>query len=263
MKRVITADEANSQAIDLRAMELPDVAGEARQALAEASALARRIVEEARAEAQDIYREASRRGHEEGLARGRQEGAAEARQAARQEAGDRIGTELAELTACARKVVGELAAAREQLLQEARDEMLDFAIQLARKIVARVAQSDPQAAQANLRKALELAGAGASVTVLVNPSQLAMLQAHAAELVESLRLGGQVELRGDERVDRGGARLLSRQGEIDATIRTQLDNVVEALCGEPPAESRDDDSRGGVPTPPRMADDAVKDDKRV
>jgi flagellar biosynthesis/type III secretory pathway protein FliH len=152
------------------------------------------------------------------------------------------------------------------MLQEARGEMLEFAIELARKIVGRVAECDPRAAQANLGKALELAVAGGGVTVLVSPAQLEMLQGHAAELVEVLRLRGRVNLRGDETVGRGGVRLLSRQGEIDATIRTQLDNVVEALCGEPPVGPR-----GGAGAPPRstprssarMTGAAVEDNRRV
>ena len=56
------------------------------------------------------------------------------------------------------------------------------------------------------------------------------------ELVAALRVRGQVELSGDDSVPMGGARLLGKSGEIDATIETQWNNVVEALLG--PAAAR-------------------------
>ena len=231
MKRVIKASEMDSGAVGAGPMELPDVAGEARRILAEAGAEARRLVEEARRHAGAVQQEAVRRGTEEGLARGREEGLAEGRKQAREEAGEQVSSDLVQTAALARKVVEELAAARDEILQQARSQMLDFALELARKIVGRAAECDPEAARANLQKVLELAEIGRSVTVLVHPSQLRMLRRHASEMVEALLFRGKVNLAGDARIGPGGARLVSRQGEIDATIQTQLQNVVEALRG--------------------------------
>jgi flagellar assembly protein FliH len=231
MKRIITADEAMACGDGLRLLDLPDVAGEARRLLAQAAIQARELVESARREADSLRREAMRKGHAEGFARGRQEGAGEARRAVRQEALHEFSAELAEVTALARKMVEGLQAARADVLRQGQAQMLDFAIELARKIVGRAAETDSRAAIDNLHKALELAGRVGCVTVLANPSQARMLQEKAGELLEAVRLGGEVTVRADERVDRGGVRVLCRRGEIDATIRSQLDNVVESLLG--------------------------------
>jgi hypothetical protein len=51
------------------------------------------------------------------------------------------------------------------------------------------------------------------------------------ELAESLNCAGKVRLVGDETISPGGAKLQTAGGEIDATIETQLSNVVEALVG--------------------------------
>jgi flagellar assembly protein FliH len=237
MKRLIKSDDVQSGVIEAVPIDLPDVAAEARRILAEANRQARRIVDEARRQAASVEEQASGRGYEQGYARGREEGLAEGRRAAQQQAGQKLSADLTELTALARKIVEELAGARQQILQEARAEMLDFAVELAGKIVGRVADSEIEAAGHNVRKVLELAGGGGNVTVLVNPTQLEALRTHAGELVEALRYRGKVKVEGDERIGKGGAKLVGRGGEIDATIATQLANVAEALRG--PANTRE------------------------
>ena len=229
MKRLIKAGE--TLAVDPRPMDLPDVGQEARRILADHTREGQRIVESARRQAATLRQEAANRGYEEGLSRGREEGLAKGRAAAQRQEGAKVSSDLAETAALARKVVEGLASARQELLQQAKAEMLDLAIEIARKIVGRAAESDVESARANLEKALELAGGFGGVTVLVHPSQLEDLQRYAPEVIEALRFRGDVKLAGDERVGKGGVRLLGRQGEIDATVQTQLANLTEALQG--------------------------------
>ena len=113
--------------------------------------------------------------------------------------------------------------------------MLDFALELAAKIVGRIAAEGATAARENLRKALELAEASAAVCVKVNPAQLAGLNLCLPELLEALGRSGEVRMVGDEAVSPGGVKVQTDCGEIDATIETQWANVVEALLGTPRA----------------------------
>jgi len=241
MKRLIKASEVHSGEVRSRPIELPDVGSEARRIIEDHTREARRIVEAARRQGEAIQREAGARGYQEGLARGREEGLAQGRHAAQEQAGQKLSSDLAEVAALARKVVEEFSSARGELLQKARAEMLDFALEIARKIVGRAAESDVQAARENLQKVLELAAASGNVTVLVHPSQLQALQEHAIEVVEALRFRGSLKLAGDERIAKGGVKLLSRQGEIDATIETQFANVAEALRGRAEPGEKDDE----------------------
>ena len=229
MKRLIKAGDA--LAVEPRAMDLPDIAEEARRILADRAREAQGTVETARRQAAAIRQEAADRGYEDGLSRGREEGLSQGLAAARLQAGEKLTADLAQTAALARKVLDELASARQQILQDAKEEMLDLALDIARKIVGRAAEADVESARANLEKALELAGGRGSVTVLVHPSQLEALQRHAPEVAEALRFRGRVLLAGDERVGKGGVRLLGRAGEIDATIQTQFKNIAEALRG--------------------------------
>lgn len=237
MKRVIKADamqgQQGTQALPL---ELADVTADAKRLLATSRAQAESMISQALAEASAIREQARGDGFAEGLLQGRQEGFSQAQQAARQQVSEKLSDESERLVAIAAKVIGEIASARQATLQEAKDHMVEFAISLASKIVGQVAATDINAARANLAKVLELADGEAAITVKVNSSQLRRLQEELPELVKALRVRGQVELSGDDEVPMGGARVLGQLGEIDATIETQWNNVVEALLG--PAASR-------------------------
>jgi len=212
-------------------LNLADVAAEARAVVLDARKEAARLVADAQAKADEICRAAREEGYGAGLACGRTEGARQGRQEAKEEGKARFSAESAELTGLLRKVVEELSSARAELLHRARCEMLDFAVELAEKIVGRVAVADVSAAQANLDKAMELVRQGGEIVVKANPAQLDCLREYCRNLVESLGMGGPVRLAGDPSVGPGGVKVVSGPCLIDATVQTQLANVVEALLG--------------------------------
>ena len=69
------------------------------------------------------------------------------------------------------------------------------------------------------------------MTVLVNPAQLEALQEHLASLTGALGVVGRVRWAADPAITAGGVKVITRRGEIDATIETQLANVADALAG--------------------------------
>lgn len=228
MARIIKGDTPDAMAVSrAAALKLTDFAAEARDIVLEARKDAARIVTDAQAKADELLADAERRGYDEGFKRGQADGHAEGQEAA---AAHRAPAELLEL---ARRAVDELHRATEQLPRQ----VLAFAVEIAEKIVGEVA-GDIRSARANLVKVLELGGGYREVTILVNPSQLAALREHCREVVEAMSFRGTVHLVADESVGRGGAKLVSGQGQIDAGIATQWDAVVKALLPErqePPA----------------------------
>lgn len=233
MARVIKGDGAGDAAPHPAVMNLADIAAEARGIVVEARNEAARIVGDARAQAAAAAQAAAEHAYAEGFACGRDDGYAEGYRRGRNEARDAFAARAEELTAQARQVVQELAAARAELLHQARCDLLQFALELAERIVGRIAATDIAAARANLQKVLELAGSAGRVSVKVHPSQLDRLREDLPELVEALGFTGQVVLAGDGRISPGGVKLLTAQGQIDATVETQLANVAEALLGRP------------------------------
>jgi len=236
MTRIIKAECMNETASPRAVLlNLRDFAEEARAVVLDARKQAAKVLGDARAKADGVKRQSADQGYSEGFARGQNDGYADGRKQAQDEGRQKVAADFSGLLELGRRIVQELSAARAELMDQAARQMLEFAIELAEKIVGRVAATDIQAAKTNLAKAMALVGRNAEVVVKVNPRQLEQLREHCAELAEALHLRGVVRLAGDERISPGGVKILSG-GQIDATIETQLANVVEALVGqgEPP-----------------------------
>ncbi len=222
---------------------MTDVTAEARRTLVFAHREAQTVLADARAAAATLRQEQEQAGYAAGLERGRQEGHAAGREQGLREAREAFASESQELADLLRRMVGEFEAARREVTEAARVELLDLAVALAEKIVGPMAVFDPQAARVNLAKVLEMHGSGGDATIRVHPEQLAMLREFCGRLTAGGRLAGTVELVGDERVSRGGAVLETLRGQIDASIETQLNNVVSAVVG--PRRTRSDQADTG------------------
>jgi len=210
---------------------LSSLAAEAQTVMLDARQQAARVLAEARSQADASCEAAAARGYAEGFARGGSDGYEGGLTKGLAEGRQMMAEQSAEMIVQLQAIVRELTGARDEMLHTGRCELLDFALELAAKIVGRVAVRDIDAARQNVRKVLELADRHHELCVKVNPGQLEALVEHLPELTESLRPGGRVRLVGDATISPGGAKVNTDGGEIDATIETQLDNVVEALLG--------------------------------
>ena len=232
MKRVIKADDAGEFLSESpEPVKLADVGVEARLIISQARRQRDQIIEHAREQASKIEQEAQEKAKSQAREQGLREGYDLGVKQARDEIQKTLNAEAGELSRLAGRILQELTAAKEELMREASGELLDLAIEIARKVVGSVAVHDISAARANLAKVIELVDPAPELLVKVNPEQLDQLQSQMGELTESLCVRGLIRLVADNRVSHGGVRLVTRQGEVDATIETQIRNVVEALVG--------------------------------
>ncbi|MCE5279695.1 MAG: FliH/SctL family protein [Planctomycetaceae bacterium] len=212
---------------DAPELSLPDFEAQGKQILDQARAEAQRIVVAAQAQLESAQTNYNRSAYEQGFQRGQTEGYAHGLRQAAQKSQLRMSA----LAQAAGKIVDELVAAKTQTLQDRQEQLLLFAIELARRIVGEVAAVDIGAALVNLRRAMERSSDGDEIIVCVNPAQLPALEQEALRLWRELGRAGRVRLQGDESIAAGGARVLTRCGAVDATIETQLRRVAQALLG--------------------------------
>ena len=237
MARVIKAGEAVSAGHVPAASRLRDLEGEARAVVLEARKDAARILAQTQTAVETAERRAAEKGYSDGFAKGRAEGLDQGRREGDEQARRELQSELAAMVGAAGDAVAGLRAVRDELLEAGRESLLELAIELARKVASRVAVADSETARANRVKAMERLVGAAEIVVNVHPSQVDDLRGLCGELAEQLN-AGPVRLVGDRSVEPGGARVVTRAGQIDATIRSQLDAVAEALLGRPPDRPR-------------------------
>lgn len=230
---------------DAIVLDLGDLARQAERLRVAARAEAEQIGAQARAERERILagaaEEGRRLGHEEGLQAGREAGAREGREAALAEARERLGALEAAWTQALAAFEGE----RDRMLQEARHDILRLAVAVAEKVVKRAIALHEGAAVDQLAGVLTLVARPTRLSIFVNPEDRDPVRAALPTLLERLASGAHVDLLDDPTLQRGSCVVRTATGgEIDASVGSQLDRIVEALL---PSGGRLPETPAGTP----------------
>jgi len=186
--------------------------------------LAARVLMQAHAEAERIREQARAEGFERGRGEGHEQGAAEIAQAA----------------SALRAAGAEIAALRVQTAQAVEADAVEFALALAGKVLAGAVQARPELVVEVVQGALRRISDRRSITVLVNPADVEAVRAAIGQLTAQ---GSGVEVcdvQADARVHAGSAIVRTSEGEVDASVPTQLERAREVAAaaleaGEPGA----------------------------
>jgi flagellar assembly protein FliH len=177
------------------------------------------------AEAQrDAIRELARH---EGLELGRQDALEQASKAER----ERVAAETAGLSDLLRKIGAGLEAKRAELAGAAERDLIKLALAVAAKIVkAEILRGGPVARE-NLRRAVELTARRQDIKVVVHPADLARLSEFLPELRREFSDLQNISLEAGDAVGVGGALVQTREGSVDASVATQLEEIERGLLG--------------------------------
>ena len=122
----------------------------------------------------------------------------------------------------------ELTTLREQMIHETERQMVQLALAIARRVVHREVSLDQDLLIAMARVALDRLGESAQVTVRLSPEDFeATAAVRAAQWT-----GTHVTVVADARVGRGGCRVESEFGAMDAGVDGQIHEIARALLGE-------------------------------
>ena len=218
----------------LAALNIANFSEQAQRVLIKAREEADAILADARRQGEQLREEARAAGYAEGRAQGLADGRADGAEQAFAKAMETFDTQTASLRDVLREMVDQLAEARETLLAGARAELLDLALQIAAK-VTHVHSGNIEAARGNLAVALEMVNCAAAIQAKVCPEQLDQLREYASAFVDEMGLSATLTFVADPALNPGDVVLQTRQGEVDARVETQLDDLVRVLTG------RDDD----------------------
>jgi len=147
---------------------------------------------------------------------------------------------LAEGQATAREHAERLAALTDALAQSLRaleadmgQALITLALAVAQKIVGDTLTHQPDAMLACVRNALRLDANATPLRLWLHPDDLAIVTARLAdELCE-----GDCHIQADASISRGGCRVETAFGEIDATLQTRWQQAITALAGTAGASS--------------------------
>jgi len=122
----------------------------------------------------------------------------------------------------------EVTQLRSRMIRETEQQMVQLALAVARRIVHREISLDQDLLMAIARVAMDRLGDSARVTIRLNPDDYTACAAGR----DKEWAGSHVTTVSDSRVPRGGCRIESDFGAVDAGIDAQLHELAQALLNE-------------------------------
>jgi flagellar assembly protein FliH len=177
---------------------------------------AARLLAEAHAEAAGIREQA----RAEGLAAGRQAG---------REAGAAEIAGAAEALAAAAR---ELQQMREQTAEAVERDAIELALALAGKVMLATLQVRPELVVEVVQGALRRVSGQRTISIVVNPADLETVRGALGDLEGQSAAVERLDVQPDARVPAGGAVVRTAEGEVDASVQTQLERAAEVVLSE-------------------------------
>ncbi|WP_258239647.1 flagellar assembly protein FliH [Pseudidiomarina homiensis] len=172
--------------------------------------------------------EAYEKGYQEGFEKGSAEGYSAGKETAEKEVAqafeERCQTTLSPLNNMLSELEGALQSIDEQLAES----LVQLAVTVGRQLAGEALQTHPEEILTLVREIIhEDPFIKDRPTLLLHPEDAPIVQEH---LNDELKTHGW-RVRQDEKLERGGCRLVSSQGEIDATIEARWERIISQLRG--------------------------------
>ncbi len=174
-----------------------------------------RLLAQALADAEEIRERARTEGFEAGHAAGLEQGTADLRAA--------VGV----LAAAA----GDVRALGEEAVQTVEQDAIELGLELAGKILAGAFQARPELVVEVVQGALRRISDRRRITVLVNPGDLDVVRGAIGDLTSQGSGVEHCDVQSDERIAPGSAIVRTIEGEVDASVHTQLERAREVAEG--------------------------------
>lgn len=165
----------------------------------------------------EIERDAFAKGYEQGERSGMEAG------------GRRAEAMLRRMTS----TLEELGTLRQQMIQQAERQMVQLALTIAKRILRREVTLDPDLTVAMARVALDRLGESSGATIRLHPEEYAIAMAGAQDEWESK----QVTVVSDDTISRGGCRIESAFGFVEASVEAQFEEIERIVLAEEPSHA--------------------------
>lgn len=121
--------------------------------------------------------------------------------------------------------IEQVSCLSSQIIAQSETEMVEFSLEIAKKIVGREVTIDREVALTLVKISLAKLHNRTFAKVLLNPEDYAYIQAH----LEKADFHGSIELVEDRSISLGGCLIQTETGEIDARIESQFDEIAYGL----------------------------------
>ena len=219
MSGIIKAGEISSkgQGLQRAIFNFDDMSDKAKGYLDTVRAEATKIIAQANHEANVIRSQAQ------------QQGLQAAMQAAEKTIRSKIDQQMQTVLPAMSQAVEEIHRAKQSWLKHWEDSAISLAAAIAQRIVRRELTRQPDITVALIREALELATGTDKIQLHLNPIDFEALGDEVNQISKSLGILARTEVISDPHTEQGGCRVITKFGEIDQQIKTQIAQIEREL----------------------------------
>ena len=207
----------SGRAVQGVAFSFADMRGQANDYLGTVRTEAAKIVQQAHQQAEQIRRQAEAAGRK----------AAEA--AIECVLDERVGKRMETLLPALEKLLAEMNDTKAQLLSRWEQSALQVATAIAQRIISRELVHNPQITLDLIANALRLAAGTTDISLHISPADYENLGTQVTRLAETVGHLSPSAIVADPDITPGGCRVITKFGEIDQRIESQLKRIEEEL----------------------------------
>ena len=123
----------------------------------------------------------------------------------------------------------QLDTIRETIIANSNDELTEFALLIAEKIIRISLKEQDQSIIATIQEALSRAVKSDEFTIFINPDDYQTIADKSADLIASVSGLNNIVIKTDPKIEQGGAKIESENCIIDATVTSQFEIIREEI----------------------------------
>ena len=215
--------------------EIQELEKEIEEKTEDATRLSEEIIEKARSQAEEVEQQA--RQEAENIIGAREEEVADARQEGYDdgysEGWEKSRNETAELIAHGEKILDEARRERQAYLAENEQQLIELARQLAIKIVREKVDMDDEVIVRTVQAALDQVSDVKEISLIISPDDYEAIEKVIESQKDNHPTVQEISVVQEPHMEKGGCRIRTDYGDIDATLSGQLEHLTEKLLSTP------------------------------
>lgn len=232
MSTVIKANGVGSVLRRLSTVDLADHLALADAHIDRAKRDATEIVADARRRSVELFEQTKKNAQKEGYDKGFAEGTTAGYEQAHQESIERFHNEHEAVVNDLMRAIEDIDRIKGDLAIAAKRDLLEFAVSIARRLTFDIGRLNRESAAANLERSLKQVAMKTDLTVRVHPDDFESMQQVAPQLIASMAKATAISIESDESISPGGCITQTDRSAVDATLETQVKQMVALLLGE-------------------------------
>lgn len=124
----------------------------------------------------------------------------------------------------------QLDTIRETIIGNSSDELTEFALLIAEKIIRTSLKDQDHSIIATIQEALSRAVKSDEFTIFIHPDDYQTISDKSADLIASVSGLSNIVIKTDPTIEQGGAKIESENCIIDATVASQFETIRDEIC---------------------------------